>query len=300
MVVKGTDTPISDDNSFKPLSALDTARFLSLFNNPSGLKYLTHDFDPVDDGRPQSLDDLFIQAKKILNHRDYTIPSSLWALINNYVKGQANWSDTFGITHNSFIANPSWKEWSLQNKMHPIYNPFFTKEIMSFRSTVRLVPPLLKDICDKAQKSLSLIVKEEKLEKADFYTNTYILYNVIKRILTMMNRRANKCPEVTISFKRATDTQGRMLRQIVINQKDSFANKSIDDVKERLVRNNEAGDFGAIRHQLNGYCLWQVETLWDNQPYRWNLLKNDDMPEIERIDNDLVIGFTHILTYYLV
>lgn len=116
----------------------------------------------------------------------------------------------------------------------------------------------------------------------------------------MMNRRANKCPEVTISFKRATDTQGMMLRQIVISQRDSFANKAIDDVKERLVRNNEAGDFGAIRNQLNGYCLWQVETLWDDQPYRWNLLKTEDMPETEHIANDSVIGFTHTLTYYLV
>ena len=301
IVVKGTDTTQMKDSpsTFKPLSALDTARFFSLFNSPMGLKYLTHDFDTDNDGRPQSLDALYAQVKEILDKKKYSIPFSLWTLVNNYVIGK-NWLDVFGNTHNSYIDDPLWKNWSSQTGMHPINNPLFSKEIMAFRSTVRLVPPLLKDICDKAQKGLSLNVKEEKLEKADFYTNTYLLYIVIKRILTMMNRRANKCPEVTISFKRATDTQGRMLRQIVISQRDSFADKTIDDVKERLVRNNEAGDFGAIRNQLNGYCLWQVDTLWDDQPYRWNLLKTEDMPETEHISNDSVIGFTHTLTYFLV
>lgn len=285
--------------TFRPLSALDTAQFLSLFNNPMGLKYLTHDFDPISDGRPQSLDDLYRQAKNILEKKDYTIPSSLWAPINNYVEGKNEWRDTFGKSHHSSIVNLQWKEWSIQHKMHPINNPDFLEEIMMFRSTIRLVSPFLKEICKNAQKGLSLNVKEEKLEKADFYTNTYVLYMVIKRIFDMMNRRADKYPDVIISYKRTSDSQGRMLRQVIITQNGSYAAQPLNDSKDRLEKDSEAGDFGAIRSSLNGYCLWQVEALWDGQPYRWNILKADDMPEIEVIDENNITGFTHILTYYI-
>ena len=67
-----------------------------------------------------------------------------------------------------------------------------------------------------------------------------------------------------------------------------------------MAKNNEAGDFGSIRSILNGYCLWQIESIWDGQPLRWNILKTDNMSEIETIEGDSIRGFTHILTYYLV
>lgn len=285
---------------FKPLSALETAQFLALFNNPMGLKYLTHDFDPINDGRPQSLENLYLQVKELFCKKDLSIPTSLWSPINRYLNGDNKWIDTFGTEHSSYIVDPTWKEWSSQNKMHPINNPDFAKEILSFRSTVRLVSPLLREICDNAKKGLLINVKEEKLEKADFYTNTYILYKVMIRIFSMMNRRANKNPDVVVSYKRTTDANGRMLRQIYITQLESYADQSLDELKNRLAKDPEAGDFGSIRNSLNGYCLWQVESLWDGQPCRWNLLKSDEMPETEDIDKDAVKGFTHILTYYIV
>ena len=285
---------------FKALSALDTAHFLALFNDPLGLKYLTHDFDPISDGRPQSLETLHSQVRELLNKKDLTIPSSLWSPINRYLEGGKKWYDTFGVEHSSYIVDPKWKEWCLQNKMHPINNPYFANEILSFRSTIRLVSPLLKDICDRAKKGLTINVKEVKLEKADFYTNTYILYIVMKRILSMMNRRASKNPDVVVSYKRTTDAHGRMLRQIIVTQFGSYANTSLDDLKNRLTNDPEAGDFGSIRNFLNGYCLWQVESLWEGQPFRWNLLKTEEMPETEEISKDSVAGFTHILTYYIV
>ena len=291
---------VTNSEVFKALSALETAQFFSLFNNPMGLKYLTHDFDSVNDGRPQTLESLYSQAKEILKEKKNTLPFSLWVLINSYVEGKNSWTDTFGKVHNSFINDSDWKKWSVQNKLHPICNTDYSKEILSFRSTVRLVSPLLNEICDNAKKGLSINVKEEKLERAYFYTNTYILYMVIKRIFCMMNRRADKCPEVSISYKRTTDSQGRMLRQIIISQIGSYATQPIDDIKEKLISNNEAGDFGAIRKSLNGYCLWQVESLWDGQPLRWNLLKTDGMQETDVISKDSITGFTHILTYYIV
>jgi len=284
---------------FASLSPIDTAKFLSLFNDPMGLKYLTHDFDHVNDGRPQTLDDLYKQVKLLLDNKDLNIPSSLWAPINNYLQGGKEWRDTFGIAHNSYIIDGPWKEWSHQNSMHPINNPVFAAEIMTFRSTIRLVSPFLKEICKKAKTGLSLIIKEENLEKADFYTNTYVLYLVIKRILIMMNRRMDKNPNVRISYKRTSDSEGRMIRQIQISQCGSYADKPLDEIKKRLSTDPEAGDFGSIRNSLNGYCLWQVESLWAGKPLRWNILKTDEMREIENVDEGSIEGFTHTFTFYI-
>lgn len=284
---------------FRLLSAIDTAQFLSLFNDPMGFKYLTHDFDRINDGRPQSLDDLHKQATRLLEQREFVIPSSLWTPINNYLHGGKEWIDTFGKSHDSFILEEKWKEWSVQNMMHPINNPEFASEILSFRSTVRLVPPLLKDICYEAKKGLLLKIEEEGTEKADFYTNTYVLYNVIKRIFAMMNRRVDKHPNVKVSYKRSSDSIGRMVRKILITQFGSYALNPIDEVKGRISVDSEAGDFGSIRKALNGYCLWQVETMWDGKPLRWNILKTDEMNETEDIDIKSVEGFTHIFTFYI-
>lgn len=288
-----------NNKSFRLISAIDTAKFLSLFNDPLGFKYLTHDFDPINDGRPQSLDELGKQVSRVLKQRELKIPSSLWAPINNYLTGSKGWVDTFGEPHNSFILENKCKEWSIQNNMHPINNPTFASEILSFRSTIRIVPPLLKDICTEAKKGLLLNVNEERLEKADFYTNTNVLYNVIKRIFTMMNRRADKYPDVRVSYTRTSDPVGRMLRQIHITQLGSYPLTPFDEIKGRLSKVSEAGDFGSIRNSLNGYCLWQVETKWDGRPLRWNILKAENMKEEEELAVESIEGFTHILTFYI-
>ena len=297
--ISNSPTNRASKAAFISLSVIETAKFLSLFNDPLGLKYLTHDFDHVYDGRPQTLDDLYKQVKQLLENKDLKIPSSLWAPINNYLQGGKEWRDTFGMAHNSFIIDGPWKEWSLQNSMHPINNPAFAVEIMAFRATIRLVSPFLKEICNKAKTGLSLLIKEENLEKADFYTNTYVLYLVIRRILSMMNRRVDKSPDVRIAYKRSSDSEGRMIRQIQITQYGSYADKPLDEIRRRLSADPEAGDFGSIRNSLNGYCLWRVESLWAGKPLRWNILKTDEMSEIENLDKNNIEGFTHTFTFYI-
>ena len=294
------DAPQPQPAEFKPLSALATAQFLALFNDPMGLKYLTHDFDPDMDGRPHTLEALHQQALTLIKSKNYQIPPSLWSLINKYLDGGGEWIDTFGQKHRSCIKDTRWQAWSRTNNMHPINNPAFAVEVMAFRSAVRLVAPALTDICSKAKEGLALNVTEEKTDRADFYTNTYRLFIVLKRILAMMNRRADKHPNVTIAYRRKTDSQGRMLRQLVITQSGSLANRSIAEVKDRLLHATEAGDFGAIRNNLNGYCLWQVETQWDGQPARWNILKTCEQREIDPLASNEVVGFRHILSYYIV
>lgn len=281
------------------LSALETSTFLSKFNEPMGLKYLTHDFDRGNDGSLETMSQLLSQVRSILGAKDYRIPSSLLALLDGFVfKGE--WIDCYGQRHRSCFSNEEWVKWSEANGLHPINNPKYGKEINAFRSTIRLVPPSLTAICEHASEGLSLHIETKKLNAADFYTNTYCLSSVICRILKMMNAKAEDYPDVSIDYQRSSDAEGRLLRSIRIVQKGSFASKPLEDVKKRLENYPNAGDFGSIRKLLNGYCLWSVDNVWDGKACRWNLLKNPDQEEVETKERDEVAGFTHTLTFYTV
>lgn len=298
---KETDTKkdTKEGDGFIALSALDTATFLSKFNDRMGLKFLTHNFDYINDGSPETLEQLLKQVDGIILSKELTIPKTLWALINGFLS-KGIWMDTYGKKHNSCISNKGWIAWSETNHLHPLKNPEYEKEIMAFRSTIRLVAPSLNKICDKASEGLKIRLTKCKLDSADFYTNTYFLFRTLQQVFTMMNNRAGDFPDVSVSFKRSTDSEGRMLRHVIVTQNDSFASKSIEDVKSRLEKNSGAGDFGTIRNYLNGYCLWQVESLWDGKPYIWNILRTPQMEELEVVSKSDVKGFTHIFTFYIV
>jgi len=299
-----------NNKSFKYLSALDTAIFLSKFNQPNGLKYLTHDFDLQNDGCPHNMEELKKQLDAIMNQGN-SIPSSLFMLLNIFIYGKYKneigestnpWKDTFGTEHTSFFNNEEWRKWSVENNnIHPINNPIFAREIKAFRSTIRIDQGLLTKIVDKASEKTTLLqITQKKTDAADFYTNTFMLYLSLKKIFAGMNDRAQQNTEVNVTFKRSTDEDGTMLRKIIITHYNSFPTKSLQETIDRLNNYKDAGDFGTIRGYLNGYCLWSVESRWDNEPMRWNILKNSSMPETERIGNQEVEGFTHILTFYLV
>lgn len=290
-----------NDKTFTPISPLSTAQFLSKFNDPMGLKYLTHDFDADDGARPYTMPAFLQQLKNVMDGNTSTLPKSLWTLLKKFIK-DGGWIDTYGNPHKSFFSDNAWVSWSEANRMHPINNPDFRDEVMTFRSTIRVVPPLLQEIVDKVkgEPALNLNIQTDgKLRKADFYTNTYFLYLAISRIINMMNARAADYPDVLVAFKRQTDKEGRMQRKIVITQKGSFSYKSLDDVRDRLARNPDAGDIGSIRNWLNGYCFWSVSSIWDGVPSKWNVLRQGEDEEVEALTGD-VAGFTHELTFYLV
>lgn len=289
-----------ESNSFVQISALNTSRFLSLFNDPEGLKYLTHDFDSTDDNGLHDLVTLRKQCQKILKEQNNTIPKSLLLLINGFVNGTPSWFDTYGNTKKSSIADKSWINWSNDNRLHPKNNENFCKEIMTFRSTVRMVSPLLKEMVDKVLSNTKLNVTTVKLDKADFYTNTFVIFTALKRILSMMESRGENYPNVSISYKRDAATDDILLRKIIITQEGSFSPNQLEDLISRLKIAPKGGDFGTIRNWLNGYCEWSVESKWDGIPARWNILKEIDTPEIEKMSDLEVVGFTHILTFYVV
>ena len=281
---------------FKPMSVAYTANFLSKFNKVEGLKYLTHDFDSDTN---MTVADLREHTFSILEEAKGKIPDSLYVLISAYISGKT-WKNAFGENNTFSICDKKLIKWSKENNnAHPITNPDFEREILKFKRAIRIVPPLLQTIVDKICDKYELHVTTKKLDRADFYTNTYILSNVLDRILQMIKRRNENTDYqryVELSYQREI-INDVVYKKIIILQKDSLPENTFEDVSTRMNNNTEAGDLGAIRKILNGYCYWSIETKWDDSPLRWNILRDDNSPETEPIEDTLAVGFRHILTF---
>ena len=280
----------------------DTASFLSLFNDPKGFKFLTHDFDPDSN---MNYDKLMTQVQKLFKEATakYKIPKNLYALMSAFIYGGTGkdgkvrtWMDCDGKFHKDNYTSKKWVEWSGNNpNVHLLSNEEIAKEILKFRSSIRLVKPFLCDIISRQEtKHSNLIFQTNGLEKADFYTYVWALENGIKRILDDMARYADKTPNVIITFERSfsDDFSKRIIK---ITQLGSISS-SIDDVLQKF--KTGGGAFNEIKNVFYGYCNWSVESLWDGKAKRWNILNDEDVDEIEDMEDTNVPGFTHILTYF--
>ena len=280
----------------------DTASFLSLFNDPNGFKFLTHDFDPLSNMNYATLMELTNKVLKEACGR-YEIPKSLYALIDTFINGGTDkdgkpkkWRDCSGYWHEENYACKQWKEWSNENPGHHLLsNEEFAKTILKFRGSIRIVKPILSDIVQKQDINHSnLKIETEGLEKADFYTYVWALEDGLKRILDDMNRYSNKTPNLKISFQRkySDDFSSRIIKITQIGSVSS----SLDDALQRF--HAGGGAFNEIRKVFTGYCNWSIEAIWDGVPKRWNILKDTEVPEIEEFDETNILGFSHVLTYF--
>ena len=85
----------------KQPSPKDVALFMSLFNDPNGLKYLTHDFDESE--KLFEIESFLEKSKKIFMDFAYTkvnIPQSLYQIVNQF----------------AFIKEPNWASDILHRK----------------------------------------------------------------------------------------------------------------------------------------------------------------------------------------
>ena len=296
------ETNVLNASKIEAHAPKETASFLSLFNNPNGFKFLTHDFDPNSSMNYDKLISLVRQQLKEATAK-YRIPKNLYALMYVFINGGTDkdgkvrtWMDCDGNFHEENYASKEWVEWSMNNpNTHLLSNEEIGKEILKFRSSIRLIKPILCDIIKRqAAKHSNLIIQTDGLEKADFYTYVWALENGIKRILDDFARYADKTPRVLISFERSfgEDYSKRIIR---ITQLGSFSS-SIDDVLKKF--KTGGGAFNEIKKVFSGYCNWSVECLWDGKPKRWNILNDADVNEIEDMKDANIKGFTHILTYF--
>lgn len=296
-----------DTKNSRTATPKDTASFLSLFNDSNGFKFLTHDFDPDSN---MDYDKLMMQVTAKFEEASarYRIPKSLWGLMKAFITGkdkdgkETTWLDCDKKAHIGNFSSHDWADWAEKNNLHPLSNEVFSKDILKFRSSIRLIKPKLQDIvseivADIEKRCPNLIIQTSGLEKADFYTYVWYLKDGIRRILEDMSRYAEKTPRVNISFERKFDDDFS-LRIIRITQLGSVS-YSLDDVVNKFYdKKKKGGAFNEIKEDFYGYCNWSVESLWDGKAKRWNILKDSNIDEIEDLGNTNIPGFTHILTYF--
>ena len=279
------------------------ADFMRLFDDPKGLKYLTHDFDESD--QIFDIESFLPKARKVFEENtkagNLAIPPSLWAIINEFAFSETpNWNK--GCKDG--WSRPDRIKWSRDEKKHLKRNNSFAATIESFRKLTRIEAPELKKLINLILKEKfddkydDCIIKLKDCEKADFYTNVSYFSEALKLLLDGVKRRISECKEITVTYTRATADSYR-LRIITLNHIGSYPMKPLEDFLQDL--GNGKGELADARNKLDGYCDWAIETIWDGKPVRITLLgagnEVEYLPDTEEIRNRTK-GFGHILTFY--
>lgn len=275
---------------FNPLI---TAEFLSLFGAPSGLKFLTHDFDPSSD---MSMPRLLKQVNNIIKEWKDKIPESLRLLMTSFVQ-KGDWIDFKGDKHKLFLEGDDVTKWCSENpKLNPVISNEFGSQIQDFRNTVRLSQPKLETSLNEVIKSndnlAKLNIKKEKLNRADFYTNVLVLRKIIKAILLDIAQR-NQQANIKIEFVREVYDNSYRTCIIRITHLDSIAS-DFEEVKKKLY--SKGGALYNIFESCIGYCDWSIEATFEDSPKKWNIINHTQQEEFQEIDTPN--GFTHILTFF--
>lgn len=298
------EVPFQNQNSIKKNNTVteysnpkNVADFMSLFDDPKGLKYLTHDFDESD--QVFHIDEFLKLANDVFsqNTRNRSIPKSLWAIVNEF----------------AFSKTPSWNKgctdgwsteerilWSRKEKKHLKRNTSFSKTIESFRKLTRIEAPELKYILTNIiEEKLGDRYSDFKIrlidcEKADFYTHVNYFKEAVKLILDGCYKRVSVSDEISVIYERSYDEKYRK-RIIKITHVNSFPVKPLEEFLLDLQKGK--GELADVQNKLQGYCDWSVESIFDGVPITVNIL--NEFQEIKT--NHLIdapIGFSHILTFY--
>lgn len=294
------DLKSEKDFSHKPKDVVD---FMKLFDNATGLKYLTHDFDEVD--QKFDIHSFLIEAKKVFDQHThkFTIPKSLWEIINQFAFQENPKWFAFGRKIEEGWSSEKWIKWS-ELYGYPSKNLDYERVIKEFKEQVRVrtLPKIVKSVVEKKFGSqeghfnFSFI----DLEKADFYTHVDSFMAGLEHLLDEVCNRPD-FPNVTIQLDRRA-TENYRTRIMHIYHQDSYPfNKSEKEVFEKY--RESGGNLWEVRNKFFGYCDWYIETIWDKQPMRIHLLKegmvkNKIDVEIESLDSIVRPGFTHTLTFY--
>lgn len=301
----------TDKQNSQKANPKDVAKFMSLFNNREGFKYLTHNFDEVDDF---DIDNFLLSCTTKFadtTTKRLKIPKSLWSIVNMFAfKREAiKWRSISENYAKPVDIEIGWGSdelitWSRTNKKHPIENPEYYKIINSFRRITRIEQPNLKTLVETSIDKIFSTSKNEfdikkiELEKADFYTHVEYLKSAFDTIFEEIKKRSDNesKKKIRIEYKRDSE-HDFYIRQILITHYNSFP------VKELKVLLNEwrslnKGSMGKIGQNMLGYCYWSIITKIDDKPIKINIIKEDNAPYTEDVSADLVNGFTHIFTFY--
>lgn len=276
----------------------DVADFMYLFNKRDGFKYLTHDYD----GEGKFEIEVFLKNAKELfdiQTKKLSIPKDLYAIVNQFAfSDKPEWGNK---TKQGFSLQ-KWINWSKENNLSPIRNKGFEAVINKFRNLTRVESPDLKKIIDDLKsdifRDLNFDITLNRLDKADFYTNTNTFKTAIKSIFEVIYKKrkiAKGSNKLSIEYKGLlVDNYYEV--QLIITHFNSYPTKDFEQLLEEW--RGYKGAIGEIKAKLFGYCDWSIETRLEGGCYRINLLKEDSTPDFEKIDCKIVDGTKHILKYY--
>ncbi|MFE2861762.1 hypothetical protein [Sphingobacterium multivorum] len=285
------------------------ADFMSLFNKREGLKYLTHDYD---EEKEFKINDFLLYSNNIfkVSTEKLHIPQSLWRIVQQFAfdSKQSEWSSISNDYRRTIPVKIGWaskelRNWSINNRLHPIRNEVYKNVIDNFKRITRIESPNLERLIDTVISGVlgtdvgTFKIEKVDLLKADFYSHVSSLKIAIETIFEEIKKRADsdKKKNISVRYQREISDDGYYLRKIVITHYNSFPLKELDVVLKEW---NEKGNMGKIKEKLHGYCHWSIETLIEDKPIRVNLLRDKKTLEYEVIENIMPTGFNHILTFY--
>lgn len=289
-----------DLSKHKPI---DVTRFLLNFRASEGLKFLTHDYDKTDSLFDYA--DILKVAKKEFEDlsSQFIIPPNLWARINQFAFGDPNkiWRfDKVIYKHN--WKSPELLSWIDANPhTHPIKNEDFEKGFITpFKKSIEIKAPELENIFKNklaenlGSKYISFDIKMLDLNTANFYTNVDAFQVGISYLIKAIKQRFSNSNKLRIEFSRKADAEGRK-RIIKIIHIGSECNKPLD--KNELFQ----GDLLEAEKAFFGICDWSIISKSpDDSVNVLNVLFDISSAKVpkEKIDDSLIEGFTHILTFY--
>lgn len=271
-----------------------TTDFLHGFTKPDEYKILTHGFDP---NYPNDFYYYVNRLRQDLIVRQGLIPNTLYDLLFGFCFGPS-WRDANGVDHIGNCASEQWFEWCKSNPgKHP--KDCFSKDFIDFKNSIRIYSPDFADYVDRLVEENqfpSLNLTQNGLEDFDSYLDVGRLHFVIEQILRLMSEVKHAShPSVQFGLSRGKNN-GFDVETIIIEQVGSFCSKPLIDVIAHYKRGG--GDLATIGNSMQDYFGWSIETRWGDSCQRWNIIRDEAMPETECVSPSLTTGFRHLIKVY--
>ncbi len=306
----------------------EVASFFRLFVDPDAFKFLTHDWAGYD-VRRYNYQKVRKKAIQVFDEKtkSYAIPKQLYKRLEAFLKSEA--ADWFyfknGKTHRPKLgwSAPKVRAWCEQNKgFHPVRNEEFSEQmIQPFKRSIEIKNN--RDLNYMVQRNLKLKlgknyinefdIKYINLEKANFYTDYFIIEAALQHILQAIKERANAPykKRMILEVKRSVISGFRQY-QFIITHLHSKPNCPAD--LSFLLKN----DLRTIENLLFGLCDWSIEAHFEDGYWRIPILyeglkkvlvtdqhgnKKYKIDRKSQPNNRLPLdqkplGFKHVLTFY--
>jgi ankyrin repeat protein len=283
---------IENSPTFIQINPQRLVQILTNFTVDKPMKYTTHswdfgelskkykDFDGYLNAVKSQWDGIKDELKELSPNLYQKVYNFLWETDSNKslgwssIDGLKEWCDNGNKPHNFKINDKNFED---------IINEF------KHQIEIRKNDNILENIFIQQRKKLGRKFKVEliKLKGKTFYTDVEKFKNALDKIFYEISQR-QEFQNITVE-----DSENSRYLEIKITQIDSLSNTSA----ENMLKEAQDGDFADIKSSLTNLCDWSIESSDENNHYRVNYLKSDNIDDIQILQNKPE-GFTHILRVY--